>query len=46
MYYFQVKQCEEYENDNFNILFIMQRACAKKSGLASIYARISVGGMR
>ncbi len=34
------------KNQSFNILFIMRRARTKKSGLASIYARITTGGMR
>lgn len=34
------------KNNNFNILFIMRCARAQKSGLASIYARITTGRMR
>ncbi len=34
------------KNQSFNILFIMRSTRIKKNGLASIYARITTGGMR
>ncbi len=34
------------KNQSFNILFIMRGTRIKKNGLASIYARITTGGMR
>ena len=34
------------KNQSFNILFIMRSIRIKKNGLASIYARITAGGMR
>jgi len=34
------------KSQSFNILFIMWSTRIKKNGLASIYARITAGGMR
>ena len=34
------------KNQSFNILFIMRSTRIKKNGLASIYPRITTGGMR